>query len=66
VICLSFSEEELIQKLLDNPNALYLLYQLNKTGFDCNLPTFIDRAKEVNFLKDLGITEFIFSSDIIQ
>lgn len=62
--CLSFSEEELIQKLLDNPNALYLLYQLNKTGFDCNLPTFIDRAKEVNFLKDLGIIEFISEKKI--
>ncbi|MHA1520559.1 MAG: hypothetical protein ACTSRK_10300 [Promethearchaeota archaeon] len=42
-------------KLLENPNSLYLLYQLF-VNYSDNLPGFIDRGVEAYLLTSLGLT----------
>jgi len=50
--------EDIVENLKDKPYPIYYLYNHYNTGFEFKLPSFIDRIREVNYLRDLGLLEF--------
>lgn len=53
------SAEDIINELKDSPYSALFLYKLYTKGIDFKLPYFINRVKEVNYLREKGLIEFI-------
>lgn len=51
--------EDIINDLKDSPYNALFLYKLYTKGIDFKLPYFINRVKEVNYLREKRLIEFI-------